>query len=202
MEKKITFQSSELSLEGLFDLKSKEKGVIVLHPHPLYGGEMGNPVVETVAAAYGRKGWSTLRFNFRGVGGSAGSYDDGKGEQDDVLAAISFMTGQGMQTIHLVGYSFGSWVQAHIEQLPDEVVSQVMVSPPIALMPLPDNLKIPRLRLVLTGEHDEIAPAQQVEAAVNKWNPKARFHGVDGADHFYFGCFKDLESLIVRELKL
>lgn len=202
MEKKITFRSSGLSLEGLFDLKSKEKGVVVLHPHPLYGGDMVNPVVETVIAAYSRRGWSTLRFNFRGVGGSDGGYDNGKGERDDVLASISCMTAQGIHAIHLVGYSFGSWVQAQLPQLPGEVVSQVMVSPPIALLPLPKSLKVPGLKLVLTGEHDDIAPVQQVEAAVSEWNPKARFHVVDGADHFYFGRFNELESLIVRELKL
>jgi alpha/beta superfamily hydrolase len=200
MEQKITFHSSELLLEGLFDQKSTDKGVIVLHPHPLYGGDQTNPVVESLASVYGRNGWSTLRFNFRGVGQSEGSYDHGKGERDDVLAAISFMVAQGIKSIHLAGYSFGSWVQACLPQLPQEVNSQIMVSPPIALMPLPDNLKIPRLRLVITGEHDEFSPVEKVERRIIDWNPKADFKVVDGADHFYFGCFRELEDLVAHFL--
>lgn len=200
MEKKITFNSSEMLLEGLFDQKSTDRGVIVLHPHPLYGGEMSNPVVESLVTVYSNQGWSTLRFNFRGVGGSEGSYDHGKGEQDDVFAAISFMSALGVKHIHLAGYSFGAWVQACLARLPQEVTSQIMVSPPIALLPLPDNLKIPRLKLVLTGEHDEFAPVEQVEGMVKNWNPIADFKVIDGADHFYFGHFKELETLVASLL--
>ncbi len=196
MENKITFRAAELTLEGLFDQRSGDKGVVVLHPHPLYGGEMGNPVVESLSSTYNRRGWSSLRFNFRGVGGSEGRYDNGNGERDDVLAAISFMSSKGITKIHLAGYSFGSWVQANLPQLPEEVTTQIMVSPPIALMPLPDNITMPRLRLVITGEHDEIAPVHLVKEGVKNWNTQSDFKVVHGADHFYFGCFKTLEKFV------
>lgn len=200
MEEKIQFRSTDLLLEGLFEKKSNKRAVVVLHPHPLYGGEMSNPVVESLVTAYGRKGWSTLRFNFRGVGRSQGSYDNGEGERRDVLAAIKYLLAQGLDAIHLAGYSFGSWVQAGISQLPEQVLAQIMVSPPIALLPLPEDLSVPRLRLVVIGEDDEFAPVQLVQEALKVWNSAADLEVISQADHFYFGCFRELERLVATAI--
>ncbi len=108
---------------------SKTQGAIITHPHPLYGGDMANPVVESLVAVYNRKNFTTLRFNFRGVRGSEGNHDKGIGEQVDILAAVKFLTNQGMKSIHIVGYSFGSWVLAHIKYFPLEVSALILVSP-------------------------------------------------------------------------
>ena len=77
MEEKITFESGGCRLEGYWQAGVKGKGVVITHPHPLYGGTLKNPVVETVQSAYRQHGYATLRFNFRGVGGSQGNYDKG-----------------------------------------------------------------------------------------------------------------------------
>ncbi len=201
MEKKISFISGDLQLEGLYQGKKGEKGVVVTHPHPLYGGEMTNPVVESVAGVYAKKGYSTLRFNFRGVGGSGGSYDDGEGEQGDILAAVDYLLEQGVSSVHLAGYSYGAWVLAKISQFPRAVTGLIFISPPLALLPFAPQLHLPLLQLVVTGEEDEIAPAEMIRQVMPEWNNQASFEVLDFADHFYFGFFKELEEVISRYLK-
>lgn len=196
MEKVMFHTGDGLELEGLLDITSGQCGVVIVHPHPLYGGDMVNPVVESLSIVYKRKGYSTLRFNFRGVGNSQGVYDDGVGEQKDILAAIQLLQEQGMTTIHLAAYSFGSWVVAKIDSLPDSVEKLVFVSPPLALMPFADNCTLPLLDLVVTGEEDEFAPPNLLETSVKKWNPEGHLEVVDHADHFYFGSFPDLERIV------
>lgn len=200
MENKVTFASGEITLEALYNNLSATQGAVITHPHPLYGGDMSNPVVESLATSFNRKNISTLRFNFRGVRGSEGSYDDGIGEQQDILAAVRFLVDQGITSIHIAGYSFGSWVLARIAELPAEVTALIFVSPPLALLPLDENLTLPLLQLVITGEDDEIAPVELVRASTPKWNPHARFEIIDFADHFYFGCFEALEQTMHRYL--
>ncbi|WP_163340487.1 alpha/beta hydrolase [Desulfopila sp. IMCC35008] len=194
---KVMFQTGDgLELEGLLDKTSGQRGVVIVHPHPLYGGDMVNPVVESLSIVYRRKGYSTLRFNFRGVGNSQGGYDDGVGEQKDILAAIQVLQELGMTTIHLAAYSFGSWVVAKIDSFPKGVEKLVFVSPPLALMPFADTCTLPLLDLVVTGEDDEFAPPNLLESTVKKWNPEGRLEVVDHADHFYFGSFPDLERIV------
>jgi hypothetical protein len=89
MEEQIIFSWGARTLEGLLEKNSETNGVVITHPHPLYGGNMHNDVVISITKTYQNMGYTTLRFNFRGVGNSQGSYGDGVGEQEDVRAAIS-----------------------------------------------------------------------------------------------------------------
>jgi alpha/beta superfamily hydrolase len=197
MVKKITFISEDYEIEGLLDKRDKNKGVVVTHPHPLYGGDMFNLVVETIVHAYNIKGYSTLKFNFRGVGKSRGQYDNGVGEQKDVLAALSFLADMGMERIDLAGYSFGAWVNAHAVVQGDSVVENMaMVSPPVGFMDFHAISAMNVLRFVITGSRDDIAPADAVKKMLPTWNPDARFEIVDGADHFYGGYLGQLESVL------
>ena len=202
MEKKVTFTAENLVLEGLYRKISAVHGAIITHPHPLYGGDMANPVVESLVSSFNKKRYTTLRFNFRGVGGSEGQYDEGIGEQEDILAAVDFLLDQGMQSILLVGYSFGAWVLARMKEMPVEISGQVFVSPPVALLPYEKGLILPLLQLVITGEDDEIAPLGLLEKALSGWNPEARLEVVDFADHFYYGCFPALEKIILDYLSI
>ena len=90
MEKEIAFSTGSSEIEGLLQKNSESKGVVITHPHPLYGGNMRNNVVMAISQTYQKLGYSTLRFNFRGVGRSRGSYGDGISEQEDVRAAIAY----------------------------------------------------------------------------------------------------------------
>jgi alpha/beta superfamily hydrolase len=194
MEEAVKFKAGELSLEGMFSKQPGNRGVIVCHPHPLYGGDLANPVVESLVDSYRRKGFSTLRFNFRGVGNSEGEYGDGIDEQQDILAALEFCLGHGLETLHLAGYSFGAWVVAHTTNLPDPVKCKVLISPPLALMPFSTTGPIERLALVITGEEDEIAPPHLIEQHLEGWNKTLKYMVIDHADHFYFGSFPALEE--------
>lgn len=196
MAEKITFLSEEYEIEGLLNKRDEKKGVVVTHPHPLYGGDMYNMVVESIVYVYHMKGYSTLKFNFRGVGRSQGAYDNGLGEQKDVLSALSFLADMGMKRIDLAGYSFGAWVNTHALQKDTLTKQMIMVSPPVAFMDFKSIVTMNPLKFVVTGNRDDIAPADMIEKMMSTWNPDACFEVIDGADHFYGGYLNQLESVL------
>ncbi len=196
MVKKITFLSEDYEIEGLFNKRDQDKGVVVTHPHPLYGGDMYNLVVETIVHVYYQKGYSTLKFNFRGVGKSQGEYDNGVGEQKDVVAAIAFLFETGIKQIDLAGYSFGAWVNAHAIREDAPVQNIMMVSPPVGFMDFQSISTMSDLQFVVTGSRDDIAPVDIIRKTLPVWNPDARFEVIDGADHFYGGYLGQLESVL------
>ena len=196
MAERITFLSEEYEIEGLFNQRNEKKGVVVTHPHPLYGGDMNNLVVESIVHVYHMKGYSTLKFNFRGVGRSEGAYGNGLGEQKDVLSALSFLADMGMERIDLAGYSFGAWVNAHAIQADTLTKQMIMVSPPVGFMDFNSIVTMDALKFVVTGNRDNIAPADVIEKMMSTWNPIARFEVIDGADHFYGGYLNQLEAVL------
>ena len=200
-EEQIFFDSGELKIEGLLENLQGEKGLIVTHPHPLYGGEMRNNVVEAITQAYREEGYSTLRFNFRGVGKSEGSYEDGKGEQEDVRAALNFFSGLGKRNIDLAGYSFGAWVNALGMEKLDQAKRIVMVSPPVNFVNF-DFLKYnPKIQMTIVGNRDDIAGYKILEKLMPEWNPEATLRIIEGADHFYWGYTDALKSIITEFLE-
>ncbi|MBW2207996.1 MAG: alpha/beta hydrolase [Deltaproteobacteria bacterium] len=195
-EEKISFHSGDLNLEGLLHNAPGERGVVLCHPHPLYGGDMSNNVVQSLAEAYQANNYSTLRFNFRGVGASEGTFDEGKGEQEDVGAALGYLSRLGLKHIDLTGYSFGAWVCAlGLEKL--ELADRlIMVSPPTNFMDFAFLGYNKKIQLVIVGMQDEIAGCQAIEELLPRWNPEAGFHPIDGADHFYRGKTEELKRII------
>jgi alpha/beta superfamily hydrolase len=196
MEEKVCFRAGDFELEGLFESGRTGRGVVITHPHPLYGGDMHNPVVDAICQAYRIKGVATLRFNFRGTGESDGQHDNGIGEQDDVLAALSFLTESGFQPVDLAGYSFGAWVDALTLQRGGRSENLGMVSPPVAIVEFASIGKLPGLRLVVTGSRDEIAPPEAIRRMLPSWNPSAKFEIIPGADHFYSRHSRQLEDVL------
>ncbi len=200
MVKQIFFLSGDYEIEGVFNKKTEDKGVVITHPHPLFGGDMYNMVVETIVHAYHKNGYSTLKFNFRGVGKSQGRYDNGVGEQQDVRAAILFLFETGIKQIDLAGYSFGAWVSAHAIGKDSSVENMVMISPPVGFMDFQPSISLDCLKYVVTGSQDDIAPAALIEKMLPAWNPNARFDVIDGADHFYGGYLEPLETALSSNL--
>ena len=196
MEESISFLSENYQLEGLLNKSSIEKGVVITHPHPLYGGDMHNFIVDLIARTYQKKDFTTLKFNFRGAGKSQGSYDDGAGEQEDVGSALSNLKQMGIKNIDLAGYSFGAWVNALAISKSNFVKNMVMVSPPVGFVDFSPVHSIPCLKLVVTGSKDDIAPADQIKTIHSSWNRNAHLEVLDGADHFYSGCLGELESIL------
>jgi alpha/beta superfamily hydrolase len=197
MEERTSFRSGKLRIDALLEKASDTRGVVITHPHPLYGGDMDNPVVIALRRAYSRRGFSTLRFNFRGVGESEGRFDNGVGERQDVCAALDFLAGLGMTEIDLAGYSFGAWVNAGVNT---GFQHMVMVSPPVAFIEFDPATCIPRLRLIVTGTRDDIAPARMISTHRAQWNPDAAFEVIPDADHFYTGLLKTLEDTLAAHI--
>ncbi|MGD9073302.1 MAG: alpha/beta fold hydrolase [Desulfobacterales bacterium] len=200
MEEKVCFRSGDFELEGLFESGRTNRGVVITHPHPLYGGDMRNPVVDAIRRAYRIKGVATLRFNFRGTGESEGQHDNGIGEQDDVLAALSLMTESGFQPVDLAGYSFGAWVIALTLQRKGRSEDLIMVSPPVAFVDFASIGKLAGLRLVVTGSRDEMAPPDAIRQMLPTWNPSAHFDIIDGSDHFYGPYTRQLQDALGRHI--
>ncbi|MGD2038318.1 MAG: CocE/NonD family hydrolase [Desulfobacterales bacterium] len=202
MEEKITLTAGRYRLEGYWQAGARGTGAVITHPHPLYGGTMNNPVVETVQSAYQQYGYATLRFNFRGVGGSQGNYDNGNGEQHDVRAAIAYVEKMNVSAVDLAGYSFGAWVNTAVTTgSHTSIKSMIMISPPVAFIEFDNPKALSCLKLVITGSRDDIAPPHQIRDLLPAWNPNAQFKIIDGCDHFYIGYLDKLQSILTEYLR-
>lgn len=197
IEEYITITGAgDIRLEGNFNRQETGKAVVLAHPHPLYGGNMDVPVICKMAACFQAAGIATLRFNFRGTGGSSGTFDDGQGEQEDVKSALGFLSGQGYDQLFLAGYSFGSWVNAHVVNVGVKVCDHIMVSPPAALLSFDKVVRMPKTGLIITGENDDLAPVYLVEDLLLKWNISPRVEVLPNVDHFYAGALDMLGDVL------
>lgn len=181
-ERALTIESGGLRLEGALREGEGHLLALVLHPHPRYGGDMLNHVVTAVCGALAEHGATTLRFNFRGTGGGEGAFDSGRGEADDARAAVAALRALGPDgRLLLAGYSFGAMVAANIaaDVRPDVLV---LISPPLGMArTLAVDDAAPAL--LITGAHDQIAPA---EALLALEGPNRTIVVVPGADHSWW----------------
>ena len=165
MEERIFIPVDNLNLEAALNRADPEKAGIIAHPHPLYGGNMDNNVVIDAADALNQAGYSSLRFNFRGVGRSDGQYGHGRAEQDDLAAAVEYMKGLGANKPVIIGYSFGAWVAAFAWRRLRELGSAplILIAPPAALMNFDDLDPETEIDLIICGQQDDLAPPQLAE---------------------------------------
>ncbi|MFN2436440.1 MAG: alpha/beta hydrolase [Desulfotignum sp.] len=198
MENPVIIQNQTIRLQGMLAEGSADRGVVITHPHPLYGGNMDNPVVVETALAFSRKGFTTLRFNFRGTGGSTGMYDNGQGEQSDVNTALGFLKDRGCKTLFLAGYSFGSRINASVVAGGSDITDHIMISPPVAFMSFDDIDTLPFTGLIITGENDDIAPPKQVQTHIDRWRIRPNFQILPECDHFYSGCLNQLQKALLH----
>jgi alpha/beta superfamily hydrolase len=166
-------------------------GVVLCHPHPLYGGDMDNPLVLDVRDACHRAGLATLRFNFRGTGRSTGRHDDGRGECDDVRSALAALSERlpAKGTVALAGYSFGAGMAASVAATGEPLGGLALIAPPFAVPAYRSPGPLPNVRgpvLVVAGSADEYCPASALESLRTQW-PKADVRIIHGADHFFGG---------------
>ncbi len=200
MEQQITIDCKDIKLEGILSRCSSQKAAVITHPHPLYGGNMDNPVVTTIAQSFFEKGVTTVRFNFRGTGNSTGTFDEGNGEQKDVLAAVSLLTQQNYSKIYLAGYSFGARMNASVISNGCKVEDHIMVSPPVGFMSFDDIEEMPSTGLIVTGEIDDIAPVAAIQNHINRWQISPVFKVIENADHFYSGGLGTLKKILMQYL--
>ncbi|NRF66129.1 alpha/beta fold hydrolase [Aquincola sp. S2] len=176
------------------------RGVAVLcHPHPQHGGTMDNKVVQTLARAFVQLGYRAVRFNFRGVGGSAGVWDEGSGEIDDALAVIASQRedpNAGGLPLALGGFSFGGYVAAQATaRLADSapVERLVLIGPATSRFEVP---AVPRDTVVIHGEADDVVPL----AATLDWARPQVLPVIvlPGVGHFFHGQLTLLKSQVVQ----
>ena len=174
---------------------------VICHPHPQHGGTMDNKVVQTLARACLQLGWRSVRFNYRGVGASQGTWDEGRGEVDDTLAVVKAFradaAGQALPLL-LAGFSFGGFVAAQAAmQLPDSDKPQrlALVAPSTARQQVP---VVPADTLVIHGDADDVVPlASTLEWARRQTLPVIVFPGVG---HFFHGQLTLLKSVLIQQL--
>lgn len=185
-EKEVVIQSSGgLRLEGLLGENDGERAVVVTHPHPLYGGSMRNNVVDAIVEAYERARYTTLRFNFRGVGASQGRHENGVGEQEDVGAALQYLVSLKKKSIDLAGYSFGAFVNCLGIDRFQQAARLIMVAPPVSFVDFGFLERNAKIEFVIAGANDSYGPSAEIERLLPRWNPKAELVIVEEADHFF-----------------
>lgn len=174
---------------------------VVCHPHPQYGGTMDNKVVQTLARAFVQLGWRSVRFNFRGIGASEGTWDEGRGEVDDALAVLSAFRASAADRAApflLSGFSFGGYVAAEAaRRLPDGDKPErvVLVGPSTEKQQVP---KVPPDTIVIHGETDDVVPlAATLDWARPQSIPVIVFPGVG---HFFHGQLGLLKTVVMRQL--
>ena len=195
-----------VSLEGRISVPDRAIGGAVLcHPHPLYGGDMDNPVVVRCQEVFASLGLATLRFNFRGVGASTGSHGQGVAERLDVEAAMAGLqtAAPGAGQLVLMGYSFGAAVAAHVATKGERLRGLCLVGPPLTfpgfdLPSLVGALVAPTL--VVAGSQDEYCPLS-VLRVVGDQLPSAQVSIVEGANHFFFGKLFPLGETLAAWLR-
>jgi len=202
---RLNLQGPAGAIEALLDEPEAGAAVrgtaVIAHPHPLFGGTMQNKVVQTLARAFVQCGWRAVRFNFRGVGASTGTYDEGRGELADLLAVVAQVAPAGTP-LALAGFSFGAFVTSHAvaslwEDRPAEKIVLVgTAASRFAVAPLPPEAH--ERALVVHGEQDDTVPL----AAVLDWaRPQSLpVTVVPGCEHFFHGQLPLLKGLVARHL--
>ncbi|HUO96031.1 MAG TPA: alpha/beta fold hydrolase [Steroidobacteraceae bacterium] len=190
-------------LEAVYEVPEGYSGrdaAVVCHPHPLYGGTMQNKVVHSTARALQERGFATVRFNFRGVGASAGTFDDGRGETDDALAVYDALAARfpGAR-LTLAGFSFGAFVAYRVAEL-REVARLYTIAPPVGRF---DFARYPAPRapwIVIQGDRDELVDHAQVLAWTGSVSPPPTVVIIAGAEHFFHGRLNELKAAVQAAL--
>jgi alpha/beta superfamily hydrolase len=189
-------------LEGVLHLPEGSgpfPAALVCHPHPLMGGTMGNTVVVAVCRALAARGWAALRFNFRGAGRSAGSFDEGRGEMDDVAGALDFLRAQAEvdpNRLAVVGYSFGAGVGLRHGARDPRVGWLVGIALVQEHYADPFLDADPRPKLFIAGERDPWAPSEPLRAYVERLQPPQALHILPHTDHFFGAREAEVATLI------
>jgi len=190
-------------LEGLLRLPDSDvappaMAAVVCHPHPQFGGTMHNKVVFRIAQALGDLGIPALRFNFRGVGRSTGSYDEGRGEADDVRAALDEVARRyaGLP-LCLAGFSFGAWVGLPVGCADGRVRQLIGVGVPVSLLETGSLADCAKPKLVVQGEFDQYGPLSQLRQWYERIPEQKALRIVPGADHFFTNYQSELYDAII-----
>ena len=188
------------SLEALLDDPSDGRtgppraAVVFAHPHPQHGGTMHTKAVYQGAKGMSRIGCAVLRFNFRGVGRSEGTFDQGEGEKEDFSAALDYMAGKYPDTqLWAAGFSFGAWVALEVGAVDDRVSALIGIAPPVVtsvsgmVYTFPNTLASTKPKFFVQGEADEVCPIEGMWSFYARLEEPKELVVIDAADHLFDG---------------
>lgn len=195
---KIYFTGAAGQLAGVLHLPDKKPVALVLiaHPLPTMGGTMEHKIVTTLARSFVELGYAALRFNFRGVGESAGEYDEGNGETHDAIAAAQFLRGLYPDlNLLCAGFSFGGYVQARAAAV-IQPTRLVLIAPAVSRFAMPD---VAENTLVIHGDEDEVVPF----SAALAWAKPQQLSLIvlPGAGHFFHGRMVQLKQIVMQQVR-
>lgn len=189
----VIIPGPEGRLEGRYHHSKQAQAplALLLHPHPEHGGTMNNKIIYHVYHAFVRRGFSVLRFNFRGVGRSQGRFDRGEGELSDAASALDWMQShnEGATGCWVAGFSFGAWIGMQLLMRRPEIEGFISIAPPANIYDFSFLAPCPSSGLIIHGDQDTVVPEESVAKLVNKLSNQRGiaidYRVVHGADHFF-----------------
>ncbi len=189
----VIFNGAEGRLEGRYQPAASDRAPIalVLHPHPEHGGTMNTRVVYALYHVFARRGFSVLRFNFRGVGRSQGRFDGGPGELADAASALDWLQTNNPNAVAswVGGFSFGAWIGMQLLMRRPELGGFISVAPPANVFDFSFLAPCPASGLLVNGDADPVVPAEAVSRLVGRLaqqrNITIQHQVIPGADHFF-----------------
>ncbi|MBE7637029.1 alpha/beta fold hydrolase [Sneathiella sp. P13V-1] len=200
----VIFNGPEGRLEGRYHHSAEANAplALILHPHPQYGGTMNNKVVFNLFTNFKERGFSVLRFNFRGVGRSQGDYDQGIGELSDAAAALDWMQTHNPNAgpVWVAGFSFGAWIAMQLLMRRPEIEGFISVAPPANMYDFSFLAPCPSSGIIINGTRDIQVPQKDVLKLVEKLQAQKgitiHHSEVTGADHFFQETLQNLMSSV------
>ena len=204
----VIFNGPEGRLEGRYQHAKRDDApvALILHPHPQHGGTMNNKVVYSLYHSFSRRGFSTLRFNFRGVGRSQGEFDSGLGELSDAAAALDWMQGHNPNESGclIAGFSFCAWIAMQLMMRRPEINSFIAVAPPASIHDFSFLAPCPASGLMIHGDSDYIIPEDSVAKLADKLGKQKNitidYNVVKGCDHFFRDHMDTMEKHVEKYL--
>ena len=189
----VIFPGPEGRLEGRFNPGPRPRAPVamILHPHPAAGGTMNNRIVQNLYQTFVRRGFATLRFNFRGVGRSQGTFDNGIGELSDAASALDWVQSihPEAQTTWIAGYSFGALIGMQLLMRRPEIRGFISIAPPANMYDFSFLAPCPSSGLIINGSADRVAPPKDTAALVGKLRDQKGItithEKIEGAGHFF-----------------
>ena len=200
----VIFNGPEGRLEGRFHSAARPDApvALLLHPNPQQGGSMNNKIVFSLYQRLQRRGFSVMRFNFRGVGRSQGSYDRGEGELSDAASALDWlqMINTNARSCWVAGYSFGAWIGMQLLMRRPEIAGFVSIAPPASMYDFSFLAPCPSSGLMINGSADKVIPPDSVTKLVNKLSQQRDIvvdhRVIDGANHYFTDHLAELVNLV------
>ncbi len=189
----VIFNGPDGRLEGRYHPSNRPNApvALLLHPLPQHGGTMNNKIIFNLYQIFARRGFSTLRFNFRGVGRSQGQFDNGLGEMSDAASALDWVQSQNPNTAScwIAGFSFGAWVAMQLMMRRPEIDGFISIAPPASQHDFSFLAPCPASGMIVHGDKDEVVPQSSVDKLAQKLqkqkNIKIDYRIVEGSDHFF-----------------